>query len=221
MNFRLFTFIFTLVIGSFTHAQKDSLSTKYREDQFFLSFSMILQQESIQGFKQNGFSNNIQMGFIRDIPLNKKGDLALGWGLGYGFHKFVSNLNLDDQDPTNLTFSVIANQQNKQTFSSLFIPIEFRLRTSTIDKTDFWRFYGGFKYKFNFSSRFNYAYGGSSKEKFIRDQNAAVYLSLGYNTWNLFFEYDLNSIYKDELTLVDGIRPNLRVIKIGLIFYVL
>ena len=58
-------------------AQRESLSTKYREDQFYISFGLQLQKENINGFKQNGFSNNFQVGFVRDIPLNDNGRIAM------------------------------------------------------------------------------------------------------------------------------------------------
>ena len=65
---------------------------------------MIFQKESIDSFKQNGFSNNFQIGFLRDVPLNKKGGMAIALGLGYGFDKIFSNLNLDNDERENLVF---------------------------------------------------------------------------------------------------------------------
>ena len=70
------TIIFSL--ADLIQAQNDSYSLKYREDQFYISFSMIFQKESIDSFKQNGFSNNFQIGFLRGLPLNKKG-AAIAW----------------------------------------------------------------------------------------------------------------------------------------------
>ena len=194
---------------------------KYREDQFYVSFSIIFQKESINGFKQNGFSNNFQIGFLRDIPFNIKGNLGIALGLGYSFDKLVSNLNLNNDEQNNLYFSILDNEQNSQKISNIILPLEFRWRTSTINKTEFWRLYGGFKYKINLNSQFNNFTGGNSRVSFIRKQNTAIYISLGYNTWNLLFEYDLNSIYNRDIILVEGLNPNVRTIKIGLIFYIL
>ena len=112
------------------------------------------------------------------------------------------------------------NEQNSQKISSLILPLEFRWRTSTINKTEFWRFYGGLKYKINLNSRFSYFNGGNPRVSFIRKENSAIYISFGYNTWNLLFEYDLNSIYSRNIVM-NGLNPNVRAIKIGLIFYIL
>jgi hypothetical protein len=221
MNLRFLLFLLIFWLGSQAQGQNEKYLLKYREDQFYVSFSIIFQKESINGFKQNGFSNNFQIGFLRDIPFNIEGNLGIALGLGYSFDKLVSNLNLNNDEQNNLYFSILDNEQNSQKISNIIFPLEFRWRTSTINKTEFWRLYGGFKYKINLNSQFNNFTGGNSRVSFIRKQNTAIYISLGYNTWNLLFEYDLNSIYNRDIILVEGLNPNVRTIKIGLIFYIL
>ena len=201
-------------------AQQESLSTKYREDQFYISFGLQLQKEKISGFKQNGFSNNFQIGFVRDISLSSNGRTAIGLGLGYGYSRLISNLNFDSEGKLH-NFSITDNEENRQTFSSLVVPFSFRLRSSTLDRTDFWRVYGGVKYMFNFAENYNPFYGNSFQSDFIRKKNSAVFLSIGYNTWNIFFEYDLNSIYQKDIAFTDGNYPQLHTLKLGLIFYIL
>ena len=221
MNLRFLLFLLIFWLGGKAQGQNEKYLLKYREDQFYVSFSIIFQKESINGFKQNGFSNNFQIGFLRDIPFNIEGNLGIALGLGYSFDKLVSNLNLNNDEQNNLNFSILDNEQNSQKISNIILPLEFRWRTSTINKTEFWRLYGGFKYKINLNSQFNYFTGGNSRVSFIRKQNTAIYISLGYNTWNLLFEYDLNSIYNRDIILVEGLNPNVSTIKIGLIFYIL
>ena len=221
MKLRFLLFLSILWLSDKAQAQNEKYLLKYREDQFYVSFTMIFQKESINGFKQNGFSNNFQIGFLRDIPFNIEGNLGMALGLGYSFDKLVSNLNLNNDEQNNLNFSILDNEQNSQKISNIILPLEFRWRTSTINKTEFWRLYGGFKYKIHLNSQFNYFTGGNSRVSFIRKQNTAIYISLGYNTWNLLFEYDLNSIYNRDIILVEGLNPNVSTIKIGLIFYIL
>ena len=221
MKLRFLLFLIILWLSNKVQGQNEKSLLKYREDQFYVSFSMIFQKESINGFKQNGFSNNFQIGFLRDIPFNIQGNLGMALGLGYSFDKLVSNLTLNNDEQNNLSFSILDNDQNSQKISSIILPLEFRWRTSTINKTEFWRLYGGFKYKINLNPQFNYFEGGNSRLDFIRKQNTAIYISLGYNTWNLLFEYDLNSIYNRDITLIDGLSPDISTIKIGLIFYIL
>jgi len=209
-----------MIMGGKSFAQEEEDKTKYREDQFYISFALQFQQEDIEGFKQNGFSNNFQIGFVRDMSLNANGTIALGLGLGYGYNKLVSNLNIESEG-SNTVFAVREGQKNLQNFSSLVIPFSFRFRTSTADRTDFWRMYGGFKYNLNFGAHFNPFYGGSFENDSLRKNNTAVFLSMGYNTWNLFLEYDLNSIYKSEVQLQNTTHPKLQTLKLGLIFYIL
>ena len=209
-----------LFMGCSLMAQQDSLSTKYREDQFYVSFGLQLQQINISGFKQNGFSNNFQIGFMRDLPLNVKGRTAVGLGLGYAYNRLISNLYLDSEGD-NPSFSIKGDEENRQTYSSLVIPLSFRFRTSTPDRTDFWRFYVGVKYFLNFAERYKPFSGKSIQSYFIRKNNTSIFLSLGYNTWNMFFEYDLNSIYKSDIKFLDDFDAHLQTIKLGLIFYIL
>jgi len=218
LRFLFFGFCF-LGIGILS-AQDDDLPSKYREDQFYVSFALQLQQQDISGFKQNGFSNNFQIGFIRDIPINTKGTFALGLGVGYDYNRLVSNLNLSEIE-SKMKFSLTEKQKNLQTLSSIVFPVSIRLRSSTPYRTDFWRVYGGLKYRLLISSRFHPVIGASFKNDRIKKNNTAVFLSMGYNTWNLFLEYDLNSIYKRETALFSGGYLELQTLKIGLIFYLL
>ena len=220
MTVRYLFFGLCLLMSWFAMAQVDSLSTKFREDQFYLSFALQLQQEKIDGFKQNGFSNNFQVGFVRDIPINTHGTLAFGLGLGYEYNRLISNLSIETEG-NNTFFTLRDNQKNVQTFSSLVFPLSFRFRSATPVRTDFWRVYGGLKYKLNFGAKFNPFYGSSFQNYYIRENNAAAFLSMGFNTWNIFLEYDLNPIYKPDTQLSSGNYPKLQSLKVGLIFYIL
>lgn len=220
MLIRLVFFLSFLLVAYKASAQRDSLSTKYREDQFYISFGLQLQKENINGFKQNGFSNNFQVGFVRDIPLNDDGGIAMGLGFGYAYNRLISNLNLVSDD-NHLIFSIKDNNENSQTYSSLVIPLSFRVRTSTPDRTDFWRVYGGMKYMFNFGENYRPFLGKSLQSDFIKNTNTVVFLSMGFNTWNIYFEYDINSIYQSEVKFLDGKYPHIQTIKLGLIFYIL
>ena len=114
MSSRLLFFLVILFYGWKVTSQKESLSTKYREDQFYISFGLQLQQENISGFKQNGFSNNFQVGFVRDIPLNSKGQAAIGLGIGYAYNQLISNLHFESMG-NNAIFSIAEKEENRQT----------------------------------------------------------------------------------------------------------
>ena len=96
----------------------------------------------------------LQIGFIRDIPLNKTSTNALGIGLGFERNLFTSNirpLEVDGEIEYDIIVSRFLESKNKISFSSIAIPIEFRWRNSSLDVYRFWRIYSGFKIKKNFS----------------------------------------------------------------------
>ena len=157
---------------------------------------------------------------MRDIPLNDNGRIAIGLGIGYAYNRLISNLNLVSDDDQ-LIFSIKGDDENSQTYSSLVIPLSFRVRTSTPDRTDFWRVYGGMKYMYNFGENYRPFFGKSLQSDFIKNNNTVVFLGMGYNTWNIYFEHDLNSIYQSEVKFSNGKYPHLQTIKLGLIFYIL
>ena len=220
MSSRLFFFTIILFFGWKATAQRDSLTSKYREDQFYLSFGLKLQHENISGFKQNGFSNNFQIGFVRDIPVSASGQKAIGLGIGYAYNQLISNLHLDSNGK-NAIFSIAEGEENRQTFSSLIIPLSFRFRTSSPDKTDFWRVYSGLRYQIKLAEHYHPFYNKPFVSDFIRKNNTSIFLSMGYNTWNMFVEYDLNYIYQSSVKLANGSHLKLQILKLGLIFYIL
>ena len=205
------------------YSQYSPDSKFYREDQFFIGSTYFIQTEKIDEFKQNGFSGNFQVGFIRDLPLNKNSTKALGIGLGYERNYFTSNIQPTEQNERvdyRIIVSRFLESKNKITFSSISLPIEYRWRKSSIDKYKFWRIYSGFKIKKNFSLKSNPSYGSDTVIKDFNDWTSSIYINAGYNTWNISLEYDLNPIIEDKKT-INGDNLNISFLRLGLIFYFL
>ena len=80
------------------YSQYSPDSKFYREDQFFIGSTYFIQTEKIDEFKQNGFSGNFQVGFVRDLPLNKNSTKALGIGFGFERNYFTSNIQPEEQN---------------------------------------------------------------------------------------------------------------------------
>ena len=220
-NKRLITLFSFLSLG--LHSQIRTESYSYREDQFYFASSYFIQTESIKDFKQNGFSGNFQLGFIRDFSLNKDSTRALGLGFGYERNYFTSNIQpieQDDQIDYRIVISRFLESKNKISFSSISFPIEYRWRKSSINEYKFWRIYSGFKIKKNFPLYSNPSYGSELVIEEIQDWTSSIYLNAGYNTWNISLEYDLNPIIKNKKT-VDGDNLNVSFFRLGLIFYFL
>ena len=220
-NKKLVTIIYMMSLGLYSQYSPDSKF--YREDQFFIGSTYFIQTEKIDEFKQNGFSGNFQVGFIRDLPLNKNSTKALGIGLGYERNYFTSNIQPTEQNERvdyRIIVSRFLESKNKITFSSISLPIEYRWRKSSIDKYKFWRIYSGFKIKKNFSLKSNPSYGSDTVIKDFNDWTSSIYINAGYNTWNISLEYDLNPIIEDKKT-INGDNLNISFLRLGLIFYFL
>lgn len=54
----------------------------------------------------------------------------------------------------------------------------------------------------------------------IQKWNYGIYLSVGYNTWNFYAYYGLNSFFKEN-TLLEGEQIELQSFQLGLMFYIL
>jgi len=220
-NKKLVTIIYFLSLGLYSQYSPDSKF--YREDQFFIGSTYFIQTEKIDEFKQNGFSGNFQVGFVRDLPLNKNSTKALGIGFGYERNYFTSNIQPVEQNDR-IDYRIIVSRflesKNKITFSSISLPIEYRWRKSSIDKYKFWRIYSGFKIKKNFSLKSNPSYGSDTVIKDFNDWTSSIYINAGYNTWNISLEYDLNPIIEDKKT-TNGDNLNISFFRLGLIFYFL
>ena len=92
--------IIFLCLTSFLNAQNnDSFNnSRYLEDQIYIGLSYITILNSPEGVKQNGFSNGLALGFIKDIPLNDQGNIAFGIGLGYGRNTYFQNIKISRPD---------------------------------------------------------------------------------------------------------------------------
>nr|WP_321231315.1 porin family protein [uncultured Psychroserpens sp.] len=201
---------------------------KYREDQFYVSVTYNLLGNKPSGVSQSGFSSGFHFGFIRDMPLNKKRNVALGLGLGFSTNSFNQTLFISE-DNGSYDYTVLDDvsfTKNKFTTYLVEFPIEFRWRTSTDKEFDFWRIYSGIKlgYVLYNSSKFKGSPNDISLSN-INDFNKLQYgftLSAGYSNVNFHFYYALNDIFDSNAKVnSSGEHVAMNAIKIGLIFYIL
>ncbi len=223
-------FIVLIICINYLHsnAQVDSafVDSKYLEDQFYIGLSYNALLNPPKDFLQNGLSGGIAIGYIRDIPLNKNRNVGFGIGLGYAFNAYIQNMKISKTSPIT-TFEIIDPKDyanNRFSTQLIEMPIEFRLRTSTPTKYNFWRIYGGVKlgYVFNSASKFE-----DSNEtiilKNIEEVDKFQYgltLSVGYSSLNINVYYGLKNLFKDTQT-INGESIDLKQLNIGFIFYIL
>tara|TARA_R110000868_G_scaffold342194_1_gene602985 strand:- start:12032 stop:12691 length:660 start_codon:yes stop_codon:yes gene_type:complete len=204
------------------------IDSLYKEDQFYAGITYNLIGSKPIGLSQNGFSFGFHFGFIKDMPINKKRNLALGIGLGYSANSFNQNLLVNKDNVGEINYSILedATTYTKNKFSEhlVEVPFEFRWRDSSPTEYNFWRIYTGFKIGYVFASKTKYIGDlGNLKYSGISDFNEIQYgltLAIGYNTWNFYVYYALNPLFKSNAKL-EGQSIDMKAIKIGLMFYVL
>lgn len=222
--------VFLLTVGLLT-AQENSIKnndtindSRYFEDQFYVGLSYILMDKLPDTISSNGFSNSLQLGFIKDIPFNKRRNLALGLGLGYGRHTYYQNLKILKINETTQFDVADKFKSNKFSMHAIELPIELRWRTSTKNRYKFYRIYFGGKlsYAFITNSKFR-GTDNTIKVNGIKELNKLQYglsLSMGYGTLNVNVYYGLSDLFSDAKLL--GTTPiKMRDFRVGLIFYIL
>ncbi len=200
----------------------------YREDQFYIGLSFNLITNQPKSYSQNGFSGGLHAGFIRDMPINKRRNIAIGVGLGVSTNTYNSNLFIGQDDSGKSIFSILDDDidvdRNRFNTNLVEMPIQFRWRTSTPTDYTFWRVYAGFKlsyiyyYKATFKNN-SLNVSQTNIAELNRIQYAAT-LSLGHGSFNAFVQYNLNTLFNDD-ALIDLEQVNLQPIKFGIEFYIL
>lgn len=203
-------------------SKKDSvtLDYKYREDQFYFGISHTLMQGKPVGFKGNSVSLGMDVGFLRDFPINKSRTIAIAPGFGFSYQNLRNNFGLaEDGSYTTLP----SYKKNSLSLHMLDFPIELRWRTSTPESHKFWRTYVGFKASYVLGSRIKTSTDTYSTtvrgDDNINKWLLGMYVGAGFNTWNFYAYYGLNPIYKEAPIKDDS--EKLRLFKVGVIFYIL
>ena len=205
-------------------AQEDvGIDPNYLEDQVFLSLTYNILNNKPAPISQNALSGGISFGFIKDIPLNVERNIGFGIGLGYAYNSYVQNLKISRDNQITLFEQAQDFNTNRLRMHSLELPIEFRWRTSTLEKYKFWRIYGGLKLSYLFSVKTTFSDEFETKTtKNIPELNKFQYglnIATGYSTWNVYVYYGLNSLFKGAE--FNGEKLDLNNFKIGLKFYML
>ena len=217
----------TLTMGVFAQQEVTEVDPNYLEDQFYvgITYNFILNKPG--PITQRNLSYGLDIGFIKDIPLNRKRKVAIGLGLGYAVNSYYTNLLVEELD-SQFQYGTIASdtgvKRNKLETHLVELPLEFRWRTSTPEDYKFWRIYTGLKFSYLLGGRSKLV-ADSGKQSFyntdLRDFQYGLTLNFGYNTFNIHVYYALNNLFEDNLTLTTGEELNFTPLRIGLIFYIL
>lgn len=202
------------------------VDNKYKEDQVYLGVTYNILLNRPADVKQNNLSRGVQLGVIKDMPLNKRRNIALGVGLGYAYNAYFNNLQFLERDggtwyrvvPDSVNYS-----RNRIDAHLLEMPIELRWRSSTASSYRFWRIYAGLKLGYVLAG--NYKFVGDNREKFTASDmsrfQAGLHLSVGYNTWNFYAYYGLRRLFDSNAVMETGESIDMHALKVGIIFYAL
>ena len=177
---------------------------------------------------KNSKTLDLQSADIKDMPINKSRNVAIGIGLGYSANSFNENLLVTKGALGNYEYSILIDKdsysKNKLSMHLVELPIEFRWRTSTPTSYDFWRIYAGIKLGYVLTNTTKYVGDfGTIKNSDVDDFNDFQYgltLSIGYGTWNLHLYYALNPMFSNE-AMLNNETIDMNAIKVGLMFYIL
>ncbi|WP_136481490.1 porin family protein [Cognatitamlana onchidii] len=200
----------------------------YREDQFYIGITYNLLGKKPAGVTQSGFSFGLHLGFIRDMPINKKRNKAFGIGLGYSTNGYNQNILMSRGADGKFDYELLGSSgtysRNKFNTHVIELPIQYRWRTSTPSDYAFWRVYAGVKLGYMVSniSRYKGELGNLTfyNNQDFNDFQYGLTLSAGYNTWNFHVYYGLNNLLDGNAKLNGG-SIDMNAIKLGLMFYIL
>lgn len=227
--------LFTLFLGlvSFKTVAQDTIpkspvDSLYREDQFYIGVTYNVPLNLPSGGNIRGLSGGIQFGFLRDMPINKQRNVAIAIGAGLAIDQLGENLFIGETTNDETIFRVLDGNvdytRNRFNMAIIEAPVEFRWRTSTPSSYKFWRVYGGFRvgYAYYYKATFKQSGNTVNQTKIpeFDPLRLSATLSLGYNTFNFFASYSINPFFKDAVT-IDGESVDMRVLKVGLLFYIL
>ena len=217
------------MFGQNIESDSTSVDYKYREDQFYISLTYNLLDNKPSNVSQNGFSSGIHLGFIRDMPINERRNVAIGLGFGFSTNSYNQNLLISKNNEQMIEYSLLDKietpfRKNKFSTYQIEFPLEFRWRTSTPTDYNFLRIYSGFKFSYLIynTSKFKSSEGDILLSN-IDDFNKLQYgltISIGYSNINVHFYYALNDIFDDNAK-INGEHIAMKAIKIGLIYYIL
>lgn len=216
-----------LIISSAAFGQRDSLNLgeHYAEDQLYFLISYNQLHNEPVGSAKSRFSYGLSGGFMKDFILNKKGSVSVALGVGYSYDYFNHGLRITETNQANIFDLDNSSGSNKLFMHSIEFPFEIRWRNSDARTYSFWRIYTGIKASYNFANSFRYE-SSSLTERFrnIPEFNTwqlGLTMSVGYDAFTAHIYYGLDSIYENAQLNGTGASIDSKIIKIGLILYLL
>lgn len=206
------------------NAPKVKIDSLYREDQFYFGITYNTLRDTPEGFSKGKIATGFSGGFLRDMPLNTRRNVAIASGVGLAYNNYNQNIAVSGSSEVPV-YTVMTTDYSKNKFSQLLVevPLEFRWRTSTYEAHKFWRIYGGLKCSYLVYDKSVFNSGTSNTvitgNKDFNKLTYGAYISSGYNTLNVYAYYGLNPIFKSAKTSTENLV--MKSFNFGIIFYIL
>ncbi|WP_395632992.1 porin family protein [Flavobacterium sp.] len=224
----LFLFSATIALAQNVETDFDAPDSLFREDQFYLNITYNTLQKVPDGLQQTKFSPGFSVGFLRDMPINASRTFAVAAGLGYSLSVYNQNLGIFESN--NATTYEILNAEgvsvskDKLSLHYVDLPVEFRWRNATPDNHRFWRVHFGVKLSYLVANQYKLvSTAGNLTNSNLNDLSKfhyGLYLSTGWNTWNIYAYYGFNPIFTSDAK-INGQSIDMNTAKFGLMFYIL
>lgn len=204
------------------------IDSLYREDQFYIGLTFHLLHDLPEEVTQKGFSGGLHLGFIRDFPLNKRRNIAIGVGAGWSINTYGQELFIGEDLNGQTIFrdlNALEIEYDTNRFSTQLVelPLEFRWRTSVPESYRFWRIYTGLKLGYIYHFKSNFRQEGNQVVQTdvpeLERFRLGTTFTFGYNTFNFHVYYNLNPFFKDAQ--LNNTEFGVHTFKVGLMFYLL
>lgn len=204
------------------------VDTDYREDQFYFNITYNLVSGVPNDFNLRGLTGGFGFGYVRDMPINKRRNIAFGLGAGFSFNQYGHNLFIGEDDNENTIFSLLDGNTdfdiNRFSTATFEVPLEFRWRSSTPVRYKFWRVYTGLRVGYTFWYRSYFTQGDNKVLQTdiseFKPLSLTPTFSFGFNNINFFASYTATPFFDDATTNL-GEEVGFNPIKLGFIFYIL
>lgn len=231
----LLVVLFTPIIAIWSQERNPSVTdtvavidSLYREDQFYFGVTYNLITAVPTGVSIRGFSGGTRFGFVRDMPVNKRRNIAFGVGLGLGFNRYGNTLSISETANGQTQYAVLSEEvsfeSNRFSTAHIEVPLEFRWRSSTVSNYKFYRVHAGAVVSYSYWNRATFVQDGTRfKTRNVNEFNPIqleATLLFGYNTFNFYAAYGITPFFDNSAkTTVEQV--DFKPLKLGILFYFL
>ncbi len=217
--------LFTTILAAFSQSERDSLlmHRRYYEDQIYLGVTYDFFVNRPEQYQRTGLPVGFHMGFMKDIPLDKKGQIAFAIGGGYVMNTYKHNISFPGFTMEDLTG---INGSNSLKTHAAELQISIRLRNSSPLIKPFWRIYAGVRVDYIAYARNTRRREGEPKSfqdvtPYIDQIQYGPQISFGYGKLNLYATYSLKPLLLGNTPQNNQKNPvDMKEIIIGLRFFI-